>query len=171
MGTRQLAPKKLTRTHLDEESRQIRLSNLLCGTNCSLRFLSSRQKTPPAPPIATPVLPPRTIPHSKRLKKHPPPPFRKTGKLNADTRLELQMKAVTLLGALVGFLIGAGFGLTGSSPWPAALWRACAAALAVALLARWWSRIWIQSLRQSLKDQQVLRHSPPAILNPSPKKL
>jgi len=64
------------------------------------------------------------------------------------------MKALIILGAIIGFLTGAGFGLAGNSPWPNALWHACAAALAAAILTRWWSRVWIQSLRDSLTQQQ-----------------
>ncbi|MFO1476596.1 MAG: hypothetical protein U1F98_08100 [Verrucomicrobiota bacterium] len=70
-----------------------------------------------------------------------------------------------ILGAIVGFLIGTGFGLAGSSPWPAALWRACAAALAAAILTRWWGRIWLSNLRDAL-DQ---RRSSPAQTPASPK--
>jgi hypothetical protein len=66
------------------------------------------------------------------------------------------MKALIVLGAIVGFLTGVTFGLAGNSPWPTALWRGCAAALAAAILTRWWSRVWVQSLRDSL-DQ---RHRP-----------
>lgn len=64
------------------------------------------------------------------------------------------MKALIILGAIVGFLTGAGFGLAGNSPWPYALWHACAAALAAGILTKWWSRIWIQSLRDSIEQQR-----------------
>ena len=64
------------------------------------------------------------------------------------------MKALIVLGAIVGFLIGASFGLAGNSPWPNALWRACAAALGAAVLTRWWSKVWMQSLRDSLEQRQ-----------------
>ena len=67
------------------------------------------------------------------------------------------MKALMILGAIIGFLIGAGFGVAGDSPWPAALWRACAAALVAAVLARWWSRVWLKSLRDSLEAAQSMR--------------
>ena len=67
------------------------------------------------------------------------------------------MKALMILGAIVGFLIGAGFGVAGNSPWPAALWRACAAALVAAILTRWWSRVWIHSLRDSLENNRSAR--------------
>jgi uncharacterized membrane protein YjjB (DUF3815 family) len=63
------------------------------------------------------------------------------------------MKAFIILGAIIGFLTGAGFGLANNSPWPNALWHACAAALAAGILTRWWSRVWIHSLQDS-RDQQ-----------------
>jgi hypothetical protein len=72
------------------------------------------------------------------------------------------MKALMILGAIIGFLIGSGFGLAGSSPWPAALWRGCAAALFAAVLARWWSRVWINSLRDALHNRGSMRNSAPA---------
>ena len=71
------------------------------------------------------------------------------------------MKALIVLGAIIGFLTGAAFGLAGESPWPTALWRACVAALAAALLTRWWSRVWMQSLRDSLDQRHRPRHSSP----------
>jgi len=74
------------------------------------------------------------------------------------------MKALMMLGAVVGFLIGSGFGLASHSPWPSALWRAGAAALVAAVLTRWWSRVWMQGLREAL-DQR--RDGPPAA-NPKP---
>jgi hypothetical protein len=67
------------------------------------------------------------------------------------------MKALIILGAIVGFLTGATFGLAGNSPWPNALWHACAAALAAAFLTRWWSRVWMQSLRDSLDQRRRQR--------------
>ena len=72
------------------------------------------------------------------------------------------MKALIILGAIVGFLIGAGFGVAGSSPWPATLWRACAAALIATVLTRWWSRVWLQSLRDAIHQRRYARANPPA---------
>jgi len=77
------------------------------------------------------------------------------------------MKAVMILGALVGFVIGTGFGLAGSSPWPSTLWRACAAALVAAVLARWWSSIWMKSLRESLEQREAARRAPATPLKPA----
>jgi hypothetical protein len=72
------------------------------------------------------------------------------------------MKALMILGAIVGFLIGSGFGLAENTAWPATLWRACAAALMAAILARWWGRVWLNNLRASLNDRQTLRAASPA---------
>jgi hypothetical protein len=64
------------------------------------------------------------------------------------------MKALMILGALVGFLIGCSSGLSGQSSWPTALWRASAAALVAGVLTRWWSRVWIHGLRDSLSQRR-----------------
>ncbi|HEX4266121.1 MAG TPA: hypothetical protein VH597_17425 [Verrucomicrobiae bacterium] len=77
------------------------------------------------------------------------------------------MKALIVLGAIVGFLTGAAFGFAGRSPWPDALWHACAAALAAGVLTRWWSKVWIQSLRDSLDQRHRMR--PPANAKPAAK--
>jgi hypothetical protein len=66
----------------------------------------------------------------------------------------MNTKALMILGSLVGFLIGTGFGLASSSPWPSAFWRACVAALAAAMLTRWWGRVWLSGLRDSLEKRQ-----------------
>ena len=71
------------------------------------------------------------------------------------------MKSFMILGAIVGFLIGAGFSLLESCPWPTALWRACIGALATAVLARWWSRIWLQGLQNAIDNR---RHTRPATI-------
>jgi hypothetical protein len=77
------------------------------------------------------------------------------------------MKALMMLGALIGFLIGGGFGLAGQSPWPQALWRAGAAALMAAVLTRWWSRAWLRGLQETWARRQ---QEPPApAVNPKPK--
>ena len=67
------------------------------------------------------------------------------------------MKALMILGALVGFLIGSSCGVTGQSSWATALWRACAAALVAAVLTRWWGRVWMQSLKDSLDQRRYPR--------------
>jgi hypothetical protein len=79
------------------------------------------------------------------------------------------MKSLIILGAIVGFLIGAGFGLASSSPWPATLWRAGAAALAATILTRWWSRVWLQGLRESLQHRRARRPVSPSFSPPAKK--
>ena len=76
------------------------------------------------------------------------------------------MKSLMILGSLVGFVTGAGFSLNGGCPWSIALWRASAAALMVALLARWWGRVWLQGL-QGAKEQRLQASRVPAV-NPKP---
>jgi hypothetical protein len=76
------------------------------------------------------------------------------------------MKALMILGALVGFLIGSSFGLAGRSSWPTALWHASAAALVAAVLTRWWCRIWLQGLQESLIQRRNSR--PAAVPNGKP---
>ena len=70
------------------------------------------------------------------------------------------MKAFMMLGAVVGFLIGAGFSLVGNCPWPTVLWRACVAALFAGLLARWWSRIWVEGLQSAMDQRRRQRMAP-----------
>jgi uncharacterized membrane protein YeiB len=76
------------------------------------------------------------------------------------------MKALVILGAVIGFLIGSGFGLASQSPWPTALWRACAVALMAAVLTRWWSRIWMQGLREALEQRRAARPAPSIVEKP-----
>jgi hypothetical protein len=64
------------------------------------------------------------------------------------------MKAFMILGAIIGFLTGAGLSLADGCSWSTALWRACAAALVVAVLARWWSGIWLQNLRMAMRQRR-----------------
>ncbi len=49
-------PEDFIFTHLDEETRRIKLWNLVFGTNCSLRFLGAGQKIPGEFRMATPEL-------------------------------------------------------------------------------------------------------------------
>jgi hypothetical protein len=75
------------------------------------------------------------------------------------------MKSFMILGAIVGFLIGAGFSLMESCPWSTALWRACIGSFAAAVLARWWSRIWLQGLQNAIENR---RHIQPSTINTKP---
>jgi len=70
------------------------------------------------------------------------------------------MKALIILGAIVGFLMGIGLGFATGSSWSTTLWRACAAALGVAVLTRWWSGVWLSSLREAQANPPA---APPAL--------
>lgn len=72
------------------------------------------------------------------------------------------MKALIILGAIVGFLIGTGFGLAQSSSLPVILWHGCAAALVAALLTRWRSRTWLGSFRDATHNCRIMRTPLPA---------
>lgn len=63
------------------------------------------------------------------------------------------MKALMVIGAIAGFLIGLLSGLAGETAWPLVFWRACVAALVLAVLMRWWASIWFGSLRQAVEQQ------------------
>jgi ribose/xylose/arabinose/galactoside ABC-type transport system permease subunit len=64
------------------------------------------------------------------------------------------MKRLMIMGGLVGFLIGAGFGLVQGVAWPELFLRASVATLAAGLLLRWWGRVWVRSLKESY-DQRL----------------
>jgi len=72
------------------------------------------------------------------------------------------MKSFMIFGALVGFLIGAGVSLAGDCAWPTVLWRACVAALILGIITRWWSRVWLESLRDAVRQRRYARSNPPA---------
>lgn len=79
------------------------------------------------------------------------------------------MKSFMILGSLIGFGIGGGFSLAGGCDWSTAFWRACAAALPAAVLARWWSRIWLSGLNDAIQKRHQ-NHSGPAVeLKPKPR--
>jgi hypothetical protein len=69
------------------------------------------------------------------------------------------MKISMVLGALTGFLISILFGLAAESAWPAILCRACFAALALALVMRWWNRVLRHNLVQSLEQQYAAQEA------------
>lgn len=69
------------------------------------------------------------------------------------------MKSLMILGALIGLSIGLLFGLAERGQWPAALWRASAAALIASVMLRWWGRVWVRSLRDAAESRMS---EPPA---------
>lgn len=80
------------------------------------------------------------------------------------------MKSFMILWAIIGFLIGIGFSLNDNCPWGTAFWRGCAAALLTAILARWWGNVWLEGLRDSIRQRQYQRTiQPPKPNKPTPK--
>lgn len=71
------------------------------------------------------------------------------------------MKLLMLLGGLIGFGIGFGFGSAQHAEWPTAIWRACVAAYVGGLLLRWWGGVWVKSL-QAAHQQRLLAAEAPA---------
>ena len=59
-----------------------------------------------------------------------------------------------LLGGLIGFAIGVGFGLAYHSPWPDIIWRASVAAFLAGTALRWWGKVWIKSLYDARRERQ-----------------
>lgn len=65
------------------------------------------------------------------------------------------MKLIMVLGGAMGFGIGAAFSLAQGSSWPALVWRSAFAALLGGILLRWWGRLWLTCLRDSLEERQA----------------
>ncbi|HTV41944.1 MAG TPA: hypothetical protein VMF08_15280 [Candidatus Sulfotelmatobacter sp.] len=65
-----------------------------------------------------------------------------------------------ILSAIAGFLIGIGFSLADNCSWSTAFWRACVCALGAALLARWWTNVCLENLRDALRQRQYKRSVP-----------
>lgn len=65
------------------------------------------------------------------------------------------MKLIMVLGGVMGFGIGATFSWAQGSSWPALVWRSALAALLGGILLRWWGRLWLTSLRDSLQERQA----------------
>jgi hypothetical protein len=79
------------------------------------------------------------------------------------------MKSFMILWSIAGFLIGIGFSLADNCSWSTAFWRACACSLIAALLARWWTNVWLESLRDALRQRQYRRPVPASNPKPTPK--
>lgn len=60
------------------------------------------------------------------------------------------MKKMMIMGGFVGFGLGVVTGLVKEISWPALFLRACVTALLSGLLFRWWGRVWIGGLKDSL---------------------
>jgi hypothetical protein len=63
------------------------------------------------------------------------------------------MKSLMILGALIGFLTGAAFGLAARSDGPSIFWHASVAALVSGVLVRWWGRVWVRNWKAAWEDR------------------
>lgn len=64
------------------------------------------------------------------------------------------MKLVLLLGGIIGFGIGMLFGIAQSSGWPDVIWKSCVATYVGALLMKWWGKVWIRCLYESMQEKK-----------------
>ena len=64
------------------------------------------------------------------------------------------MKAITIAGALAGFVIGAASSLMNEGTTKTAFWHAALAALAGGWLARWCGNVWATSFAEVVAKQQ-----------------
>ncbi len=71
------------------------------------------------------------------------------------------MKLLVLIGGIAGFAIGIACGLAAQCPWPMTVWHACLATCIAASLTRWWSRVWMQSLKQSCRERAAILSKQP----------
>jgi len=63
------------------------------------------------------------------------------------------MRLWTILGGLIGFVIGISFGIAQGSAWPAVIWRASIATFLAGVLLRWWGGVWVNGLRQAQRER------------------
>ena len=69
--------------------------------------------------------------------------------------IEVDMKALMLMGGAMGFGIGLIFSWAQKSSWPSSLWHACLAAYITGAMMRWWGNAWLKQLKQSLLERQA----------------
>ena len=81
------------------------------------------------------------------------------------------MKAMMILGSIIGFILGAGSSLLGNCLESTTLWHACVGALLGGVLARWWSRMWFDGLTDALEQQRRARAAAAASENKTPTKV
>lgn len=70
------------------------------------------------------------------------------------------MRLLVILGGMIGFGSGVLWGWFNQSLGAEALWRASVAALAAGFLMRWWGKVWIRSLQQSLEQSPTESSAP-----------
>ncbi|MEY4918510.1 MAG: hypothetical protein RL616_2423 [Verrucomicrobiota bacterium] len=66
----------------------------------------------------------------------------------------VKMKAIMILGANVGFVLGLGASILGDCSGPVALWHASATALVGGLLGRWWGKILFAGFTDAIEQRR-----------------
>jgi hypothetical protein len=77
------------------------------------------------------------------------------------------MKSMMILGAMSGFVLGAGSSYAGDCSSSTIFWHASVTALAGGLLARWWGRMWFVGLADALEQQRRARAQASENKNPA----
>lgn len=67
------------------------------------------------------------------------------------------MKSMMILGAMAGFILGAGSSMAGNCTPSTIFWHACVTALAGGILTRWWGRMWFTGLADAIEQQRRAR--------------
>jgi hypothetical protein len=67
------------------------------------------------------------------------------------------MKSMMILGAMAGFVLGAGSSLAGDCTGATLFWHACVTALVGGVLARWCGQMWLTGLTDALEQQRRAR--------------
>lgn len=70
--------------------------------------------------------------------------------------IQLGMKTMMMLGGLLGFLMGIGFGLEQGVSWSSIIWRSSVSALAGGVLLRWWGGVCLTGLQQAHEEKLAL---------------
>jgi hypothetical protein len=67
------------------------------------------------------------------------------------------MKSMMILGAMAGFILGAGSSYAGDCASSTIFWHASVTALVGGWLARWWGQMWFTGLADALEQQRRAR--------------
>lgn len=67
------------------------------------------------------------------------------------------MKSMMILGAMTGFVLGAGSSYAGNCTAATAFWHASVTAWVGGVLARWWGKMWFTGLADALEQQRRAR--------------
>ena len=69
------------------------------------------------------------------------------------------MKSMMILGAILGFILGAGSSLAANCTSSTVFWHAGVTALVGGVLARWCGRMWLSGLADAIEQQHRARNA------------